>query len=111
MRSDRRYFVYILSSRTRVLYIGVTNNLMRRVLEHKKNVNVGFTSKYHVHQLVYYEEYNDVRIAISREKELKGWLRKKKIALIESMNPEWSDLSDGWYDQETLEGHVSKPGM
>lgn len=88
----RTYCVYIMSSRTRVLYIGVTNNLVRRVSEHKRKLMPGFTRRYNVTRLVYYECTNDVRAAIAREKQLKGWLRIRKIALIESMNPEWDDL-------------------
>ena len=95
----KEYFVYIMTNRKRgVLYIGVTNNLERRVLEHKQMVIPGFTRKYHCTLLVYYDSSPDVRGAIEREKQLKGWLRRKKISLIESMNPEWKDVSVGWYD-------------
>jgi putative endonuclease len=90
------YYVYIMTNRTRRLYIGVTNDLGRRVYQHKHHVMPGFTSKYFLERLVYFEETNDVRAAISREKELKGWRRSKKIALIEKLNPRWSDLSRGW---------------
>ncbi len=88
------YYVYILSNwNNRVIYIGVTNNLMRRVYEHKNEFVEGFTKKYHVHKLVYYEEYSDVRDAIQREKQLKKWNRMKKDNLIQQLNPEWKDLS------------------
>ena len=91
------YFVYILTSKQNtVLYIGVTNNLQRRLYEHRNNLADGFTKKYHVHKLVYFETTSDVRAALEREKQLKGWTRAKKIALIESMNPEWNDLSTTW---------------
>ena len=86
------YFVYILASkRNGTLYIGVTNNLERRVYEHKNNIVKGFTSKYSVHQLVYYEETNDIYAALRREKQLKKWNRKWKLALIERINPDWND--------------------
>jgi putative endonuclease len=91
------YYVYIMTNKSRTLYTGVTNNLERRVWEHKNKVIPGFTSKYKITQLVYYEEGSDINVAIAREKQIKGWLRAKKIALIESMNPEWKDLSEDWY--------------
>jgi putative endonuclease len=90
------YFVYIMSSASRTLYVGVTNNLERRVYEHKEKLTDGFTSKYNVTQLVYYEETPDIYAAITREKQIKGWLRAQKVALIESMNPTWTDLSNDW---------------
>ena len=89
-----QYSVYIISSRTRVLYIGVTNNLARRVYEHKHKLFPGFSAKYNTTQLVYYEMFSDPRQAISRETSLKGLLRSKKKALIETMNKNWKDLSD-----------------
>ncbi|MCX5867579.1 MAG: GIY-YIG nuclease family protein [Proteobacteria bacterium] len=91
------YYIYIMTNKSRTLYIGVTNDLIRRVYEHKNHLIEGFTKKYQITKLVYYEETNDIQEAISREKQLKGWLRKKKIDLIESINPDWQDLSDGWY--------------
>lgn len=94
----KTYYVYILASkRNGTLYIGITNDLMRRVYEHKNKLVKGFTSKYNVNLLVYYEEFNDVNIAIAREKELKGWRRAKKLILIEERNPNWKDLSIGWF--------------
>ncbi len=78
------------------MYIGVTNNLERRVYEHKQELIEGFTKRYHVNKLVYFETTTDVRSAIEREKQLKGWLRSRKNALVESMNPEWRDLSEDW---------------
>jgi putative endonuclease len=86
-----------MASRSRTLYTGVTDDLVKRVFEHKNKLIEGFTKKYNVSNLVYYDVVNDVQAAIQREKQVKGWLRKKKIALIETMNPEWRDLSDGWY--------------
>ncbi len=93
----KQYYVYMMSRPTRTLYIGVTNDIQRRVWEHKQQQVPGFTSKYHLTMLVYYEMTDDVRGAIAREKQLKGWLRAKKVALIDSINPEWDDLSAGWY--------------
>ena len=93
----RQYYVYIMASSGRTLYVGVTNNLERRVMEHKQGQSGGFTSKYSVTKLVYHESTSDVRAAIEREKELKGWRRGKKVALVESVNPEWKDLALRWY--------------
>jgi putative endonuclease len=93
MSNVNKFFVYILvSKRNGTLYIGMTNNLRRRVAEHKEKLIPGFTKKYDVTRLVYFEEFNDPRYAIEREKVLKGLLRKKKIALIESTNPEWKEI-------------------
>jgi putative endonuclease len=96
MKEPRQYYVYIMTNSTRVLYTGVTNNLMRRVYEHKEGAKPGFTSRYKIGWLVYFEVTSDVRDAIVREKQIKGWLRAKKMALIESLNPEWRDLSMDW---------------
>ena len=91
------YFVYILANWNHsVLYIGVTNDLQRRVYEHRQELVEGFTKKYHVHKLVYYEQTGDVKAALAREKQLKGWRREKKDALVEAMNPDWNDLSETW---------------
>ena len=89
------YYVYILASRSRNLYIGVTGDLDRRIFEHKNRLVRGFTSQYNIHRLVYYEVYGNVTSAIAREKELKGWRREKKVVLIERENPTWNDLSEG----------------
>ena len=92
------YYVYIMASRPNgTLYIGMTSNLARRVYEHKKNMNEGFTKKYGVHRLVYYEHTNDVNAAITREKQMKKWKRQWKINLIEKENPEWEDLYEGLF--------------
>jgi putative endonuclease len=90
-------FVYILASKQNgTLYIGVTNDLSRRVLEHKNGLFDGFTKKYAVHHLVYFEQYENVELAIEREKRLKTWNRKWKLDLIEKENPTWKDLSEDW---------------
>ncbi|MDQ7818204.1 MAG: GIY-YIG nuclease family protein [Melioribacteraceae bacterium] len=90
-----QYYVYILASKKNsTLYIGVTNNLKRRIYEHKKGLKEGFTKKYNVKTLVYYEIINNINLAIQREKRLKKWLRKWKIELITKFNPEWKDLYD-----------------
>jgi len=91
----KSYYVYILvSKRCGTLYIGVTNDLIKRVYEHKNDLIEGFTKKYQVHRLVYYEQTNDIRSAITREKQMKKWKRRWKIELIEENNPEWKDLYD-----------------
>ena len=94
----REYWVYILANIHHTLYIGVTNDLQARLFEHKNDLSPGFTSKYGINQLVYFESTNDINEAIAREKQLKGWLRTKKLALIESVNPEWEDLAKDWLD-------------
>ena len=88
------YYVYILASATNyTVYIGVTSDLIRRVYEHREHLAPdSFTSKHNVHKLVYFEQTNDAKAALEREKQLKGWRRSKKNALIETMNPEWKDL-------------------
>lgn len=92
----RRYYVYILTNRTRRLYVGITNDLHRRVYEHKNKLVPGFTSKYNLTWLVCYEESDDVIAAIAREKQIKSWGRAKKIALVESTNPGRKDLTLEW---------------
>ena len=91
-----RYYVYIVTHTSRTLYTGVTNNIERRVYEHKNKSIPGFTTRYNIAMLVYFEETRDVQSALAREKEIKGWRRKKKTQLIESRNPTWSDLSAEW---------------
>ena len=93
---ERQYYVYILTNRVRTLYVGVTNDLERRMYEHKNKLVPGFTSRYNVTWLAYYEQTSDVASAIGREKQIKGWRRSKKVALIESSNPRWEDLSLEW---------------
>ena len=93
---EKIYFVYLLASKSRRLYVGVTNNLERRLYEHKHKLVDGFTKSYNIDRLVFFESTSDVRVAIEREKEIKKWRREKKIALIEAMNPIWNDLSEAW---------------
>jgi len=89
----KQYYVYLLTNKNcNVLYTGITNNLIRRVYQHKNKLADGFTQKYNVNKLVYYEICHDVLNAIAREKQIKGWSRKKKNAVIDEMNPEWVDL-------------------
>jgi putative endonuclease len=92
-RAHRKFFVYILSNKSRVIYTGVTNDLERRIYEHKNHLLAGFTAKFQVDQLVYFKEHETADSAISREKQIKGWLRRKKTTLIESINPGWEDLA------------------
>ena len=93
----REYYVYIMSSSYGTLYVGITNNLHRRTLEHKKQKMTGFTKKYGINRLVYYEQTLNVATAIAREKEIKGWRRRKKLDLIRSYNPQFSDLFDEFF--------------
>ena len=97
------YYVYILASKAGVLYTGITNNLSRRVLEHKTKLSKGFTQKYQVDCLLYVETFSTPSAAIKREKQIKSYRREKKVALIDSMNPDWTDLSEGWYDKSQIE--------
>ena len=93
----RQYYVYIMSNKSRTLYVGVTSDLRRRVHEHKNKLVKGFTKKYNITNLVNYELHNHIMMAIQREKQIKGLLRWRKIGLIESKNAGWLDLSDGWF--------------
>ncbi len=95
---DKTYYVYILTNAVRTLYVGVTNDLMRRVYEHKQKTVPGFTKKYNLTWLAYYEEASDVTSAIAREKQIKSWRRSKKVDLIESANPRWKDLALEWFE-------------
>ncbi len=94
-----QYHVYIMTNATRTLYIGVTNDLLRRVHEHRHRLVGGFTSRYNITWLAYYEATSDVSAAIAREKQLKRWSRSKKVALVESLNPQWKDLAQEWQEQ------------
>lgn len=98
----KSYYVYILTNKARTLYVGVTNNLFTRVEQHKLKLIPGFTSKYNIDRLVFFEEFDDVRTAIEREKQIKGWLRRKKIDLIERSNPKWIDLSENGLRRDSL---------
>ncbi len=100
---DELFFTYIVASRSRTLYIGVTRSLQKRIFEHKRKLHEGFTATYNCNRLVWYERFLDPSNAIAREKQLKGWSRAKKIALITKMNPTWIDLSESWYTREELE--------
>ncbi len=103
MRDPKTYFVYIMSNRSTTLYTGVTNSLITRVREHKSGSGSAFTSKYKLDRLVYFERFEDVHRAIGREKQIKDWLRIKKIALIVSVNPTWRDLSAEWYERHRFQ--------
>jgi putative endonuclease len=93
----KEYYVYILTNwNNKVMYIGVTGDLQRRLYEHKNELADGFTKQYHVHKLVYFEQTTDVHVALEREKQLKKWTRAKKNWLVETINPEWNDLSTDW---------------
>ena len=98
----RQYYVYILANMSRRLYVGMTNNLERRLYQHKHKLLPGFTSEYNITRLVYVETTVNVSAAIAREKQIKGWLRRKKVALIESQNPSWEDISVEWFQGESL---------
>ena len=95
-REPRTFYVYIMTDRSKTLYTGVTSKLERRVWEHKNHVYEGFTSRYGIDRLVYREKFARIGNAIAREKQIKGWMRLKKMALIVSMNPTWRDLSEDW---------------
>jgi len=105
---EHEYFVYIMCSRTGTLYIGVTNSIYNRALQHKEGKIEGFASKYGCNRLVYYESFDDVYKAIAREKQLKGWVRRKKIALIESANARWADLAEKWGAEMVFPGQPIK---
>lgn len=105
---EHGYSVYVMSSRSGTLYIGITNNIYRRALEHKRGDVEGFASKYGCNRLVYYEGFDDVHKAIGREKQLKGWTRARKIALIESKNPRWEDLAEKWGAEMLFAGESMK---
>jgi len=95
MKEDKQYYVYILTNKSdNVLYVGVTNDLIHRIFEHKTKLVEGFTKKYNLQKLVYYEATNDIESAINREKQLKNWHRGWKMNLIDQFNPDWKDLSD-----------------
>ena len=105
----REYYVYIMTNKSRTLYVGVTNDLERRVCEHKSKSLPGFTRKYNITQLVWYQTFERIDEAIETEKRIKSWLRSKKVALIESVNPSWRDLSDGW--QAVTARHVGDSSL
>jgi len=96
MSRQPTYYVYIMASKSRIIYVGVTGFLMARVLRHRTGEGGEFTRKYQVHRLVYFQSYHNVGDAIARETEIKKWRREKKVALIEQRNPTWEDLAEGW---------------
>jgi putative endonuclease len=91
-------YVYIIANASRMLYVGVTNDLTRRMSEHRQKLHPGYASRYNLTHLVHYEVFSDITVAITREKEIKGWRRERKIALIEKKNPGWADLCEEWFD-------------
>jgi putative endonuclease len=106
---NNQYYVYILANNhNTTLYIGITNNLERRVYEHKIHLNKGFTQKYNVTKLVWYERFLTSDSAISKEKQLKKWNRAWKERIVNEMNPQWNDLSEGWYDKILGDSHVPR---
>ena len=105
---DKQYYVYIMTSISGILYTGVTADLARRVFEHKTEVVKGFTSRYKIRQLVYYEATENIESAIQREKQIKGWVREKKVKIINSMNPEWKDLSLEFMDSLSCHSYIFK---
>jgi putative endonuclease len=96
MRRNHRYYVYIMASRSLTLYVGVTNSVYHRALQHKRGAIEGFTKRYNIDRLVWYETFQYVQHAITREKQIKSWSRAKKLALIQAENPTWQDLAEGW---------------
>jgi putative endonuclease len=106
----RMFWIYIVASRSGVLYVGVTNDLLRRMQAHKTHEVPGFTANYRVDRLVHCEETDDIEDAIAREKEIKGWRRSKKVELIEMANPTWTDLSEGWFDYKKEAGPSLRSG-
>ncbi len=100
------YYVYIMTNRSSTLYIGVTNDLARRVSEHKAGKAGSFTGRYRIDRLVYFEETNDIQAALEREKQLKGWTRARKLALINETNAAWDDLSADWSDDGVLDSSL-----
>jgi putative endonuclease len=107
LASTHSYFVYIVANRSHNLYTGLTNNLERGVLEHREGRVPGFTKRYRIYRLVHYEPFGDIRAAIAREKEIKGWGRKKRIALIEAGNPTWGDLAESLFPK--LQNQIPRP--
>ncbi len=103
MRGEKRYYVYIMASRSLTLYTGVTGEIYHRALQHKAGEIEGFTKKYHINRLVYCETFKYVNNALSREKQIKAWTRAKRLALIKTMNPTWQDLAEGWGEPTKLQ--------
>jgi putative endonuclease len=101
--SKRRYYVYIVASRSLNFYTGVTNNIYQRALQHKRGEIEGFTKRYNINRLVYYEVFQHIGNAIARERQIKAWTRAKRLALIKSMNPAWQDLAESWGEKVELQ--------
>jgi putative endonuclease len=104
---ERIYCAYIVASRSHTLYIGMTGDLLRRIFDHKQRTHQGFSARYNCNRLLWFERFTGPKTAIAREKQLKGWTRAKKIALIEKSNPTWNDLSEGWW---AVDPRVGKQG-
>jgi putative endonuclease len=109
MPKHRRYYVYIMASKSRVLYVGVTGFLMPRVLRHRSGEGGTFTRRYNAQRLVYFQSFHNVGDAIARESEIKNWRREKKIALIEERNPTWEDLAQGWGEPAPMRVENKRP--
>jgi len=109
LTGQKQYYVYILASWSKSLYIGVTSNLVRRVLEHKQRLAEGFAKRYRIHRLVYYEACGDVRVALQREKQIKSWRREKKAALIKTTNPGGKDLAASWLRSRAVNAQGRDP--
>jgi putative endonuclease len=103
MREEKRYYMYIMASRSLTLYTGVTGDIFHRTLQHKAGEVEGFMKKYHINRLVYYETFKYVNNALNREKQVKAWTRAKRVALIKTMNPTWQDLAEGWGEPTKLQ--------
>jgi putative endonuclease len=103
LSSEKHYYVYIVASRSLNLYTGVTNSIYHRALQHKSGEMDGFTKKYNINRLVYYETFEHIGNAIAREKQVKAWTRAKRLALIKSINPTWQDLAEGWGTETELQ--------
>jgi len=103
MRDEKHYYVYIMASRSLTLYTGVTGDIYHRALQHKAGEIEGFTKKYHINRVVYYETFKYVNNAIAREKQIKAWTRAKRLVLIKTMNPAWQDLAEGWGEPTKLQ--------
>ena len=106
---ERGTSFYIVASRSRTVYIGVTRSLKKRIREHREGRNPGFATRYRIHRLVYFETYRDAGAAINREKEIKGWRRERKVALIEERNPTWADLAEAWFEPYPSKKQIPHP--
>ena len=105
------YYVYIMTNHSGTLYTGVTNDLERRIAEHRAGIEKGFASTYKINRLMYYEVTTDIRAAIAREKQIKSWRRSKKVELIRARNPRWKDLAEEWYEGAGVAGEGLDPSL